>query len=291
MSRTLRIGLPKGSLQDATFELFAKAGYAIDARERSYAPTIDDPTIDVMLLRAQEIPRAVERGVLDAGICGYDWIVETNAQVDEIAELVYSKRRRGPVRWVIAVPEDSTIETVEDLEGATIATEITATTRAYLARRSIDANVEFSWGATEAKTPLFADAIVDVTETGASLRANRLRIIATVLESTTRLVASPRTRAEPEVRARLDAIGTLLESVIRAERSVALMMNVERTRLDAVLDELPALQTPTVMPLSDPAWCDVFSIVPKDRVRELITALARAGAEGIIELPITKIVN
>lgn len=289
MSRVVRIGLPKGSLQEATIELLAKAGYTISGGERSYAPTIDDPTIEVMLLRAQEIPRAVARGVLDAGICGYDWIVETQAEVDEIAELVYSKRRRSGVRWVLAVPEDSPIERVEDLEGTTIATELMATTRAFLAERSIDAKVEFSWGATEAKAPLFADAIVDVTETGASLRANRLRVIATVLESTTRLVAN--TRIEPEVRARIEALGTLLTSVIRAERSVALMMNVEKDRLEAVLDELPALQTPTVMPLSDSEWCDVFSVVPKERVRELVTALARAGAEGIIELPITKIVN
>jgi ATP phosphoribosyltransferase len=293
----LRLGIPKGSLQDATIELFARAGFAIYANPRSYFPAIDDPDIECMLIRAQEMARYVADGVLDAGLTGQDWVAEYAFGRDAslpvpctIADLIYAKQSFGKVRWVLAVPEDSPCQRVEDLEGATIATELVRVTEAYLRRKGVAATVEFSWGATEVKPPVLADAIVEVTETGSSLRANRLRIIETVMESNTQLIANQASLADSWKRTRIDNLALLLKAAIAAQGRVGLMLNVERRALERVLSLLPALQRPTVSSLSDPGWVAVNTVVEERTVRELIPLLKAADAQGIVEYPLNKIV-
>jgi ATP phosphoribosyltransferase len=293
---TLRLGLPKGSLQEATVQLFARAGFTVFTNTRSYYPGIDDPEIACMLIRAQEMTRYVADGILDAGLTGQDWIAEHAAAcggvpgVERIADLVYAKQSFGRVRWVLAVPDDAPWRRPEDLEGRTVATELVRATEAYFTARGVAVNVEFSWGATEVKPPVLADAIVEVTETGSSLRANRLRIIDTVLESTTQLIASPTAAADPWKRAKIDSLALLLQAAIEAHGRVGLMLNVERPGLDGVIALLPALQRPTVSPLSDSGWVAVNTIVDERAVRELIPRLKHAGAQGIVEYPLNKVV-
>ncbi|MCA9222730.1 MAG: ATP phosphoribosyltransferase [Planctomycetales bacterium] len=287
----LKLGIPAGSLQEATAELFRKAGYRITFSSRSYYPTIDDDEIECLLIRAQEMARYVEQGILDAGITGHDWVLETQADVVEVCELIFSKVSRRPVRWVLCVPEDSPVQSVKDLQGKRIATEAVGLTKAFLARHEVEATVEFSWGATEVKPPKLADAIVEVTETGSSLRANNLRIVDEVLQSTTRFIANKRAFADPWKRTKLDNISLMLQSCLAAEGKVGLMMNVERTRLDEILSLLPALQTPTVAALSDADWVDVNTIVEERFVRSIVPRLKEAGARGIVEYPINKIID
>lgn len=289
--KLLRLGIPAGSLQEATAELFRRAGYKIVFSHRSYFPSIDDEEIDCMLIRAQEMARYVEQGVLDAGITGYDWIIETQADVREICELVFSKVSRRPVRWVLCVPNDSPVQSVKDLEGKRIATEAVGLTRAYLARHGVNARVEFSWGATEVKPPKLADAIVEVTETGSSLRANNLRIVDEVLQSTTRFIANHQSYEDPWKRQKIDNIALMLQACLAAEGKVGLMMNVRRTQLEDVLAHLPALQKPTISSLSDPDWVDVNTIVDESIVRTIVPKLRAAGARGIVEYPINKIID
>jgi ATP phosphoribosyltransferase len=294
----LKLGIPKGSLQEATIQLFARAGFNIYASTRSYFPAIDDPDIDCMLIRAQEMARYVSDGVLDAGLTGQDWIAEHAAAnghagaapVVPLADLVYAKQSFGKVRWVLAVPEESRYRTPQDLEGATIATELVRATQAYFARLGVTVNVEFSWGATEVKPPMLADAIVEVTETGSSLRANRLRVIDTVMESNTQLIANPRALEDEWKRGKLENIGLLLKAAIEAQGRVGIMLNVRRSDLDAVLALLPALQRPTISPLSDPEWVAVNTIIEERTVRDLIPRLKGARAQGIVEYPLNKIV-
>lgn len=288
---TLKLGIPAGSLQDATAELFRKAGYNIKFSSRSYYPTIDDEEIECLLIRAQEMARYVEDGILDAGVTGHDWVLETEADVHEICELVFSKVSRGPVRWVLCVPEDSPIKTVQDLEGKRIATEAVGLTKRYLAKHGVTANVEFSWGATEVKPPKLADAIVEVTETGNSLRANNLRIMAEVLQSTTRLIANHDAYKDEWKRKKLDNLALMVQSCLAAEGKVGLMMNIHRNDLDSVLSLLPALQTPTISQLSDPDWIAVNTIVDESFVRSIVPALKEAGARGIVEFGISKIID
>jgi ATP phosphoribosyltransferase len=287
---TLRLGLPKGSLQDATLQLFARAGWRITVNSRNYFPSIDDPEIECLMVRAQEMPRYVQTGALDAGITGRDWVLETSANVVEVAELVYSKQRLARVRWVLAVPEDSPAHAVQDLEGKVIATEAVRLTESYLARHRVRARVEFSWGATEVKVPQLADAIVEVTETGASLRAHRLRILDTVLESCTVFVANRDAWQQPEKREQIENIALLLEGAIAAYNRVGLMLNVRRGDLPGVLAVLPALKNPTVSSLSDPEWVAVNTIVEEEIVRQIIPKLKAARAQGIVEYPLNKIV-
>ena len=292
----IKLGLPKGSLQDATIGLFARAGFNVYASSRSYFPAIDDPEIECMLIRAQEMARYVADGVLDAGLTGQDWIAEHAAAnggcpgVEPLADLIYAKQSFGRVRWVLAVPEDSPCRSPEDLEGATIATELVRATQAYFARRSVSVNVEFSWGATEVKPPILADAIVEVTETGASLRANRLRIIDTVLESNTQLVANPVSLQDPWTRTKLENLALLLRAAIEAQGRVGIMLNVKRSDLDEVLALLPALHRPTVSPLADAEWVALNTIIEERTVRDLIPRLKHARAQGIVEYPLNKIV-
>jgi ATP phosphoribosyltransferase len=293
---TLKLGIPKGSLQDATIHLFAKAGFNIHVGARSYFPSIDDPEIECMLIRAQEMARYVSDGVLDAGLTGQDWIDEhelgdgTTGVLTSIAELVYAKQSYGTVRWVLAVPEDSPVRTPQDLGGATVATELVRVTRAYFSRRQVDVKVEFSWGATEVKPPLLADAIVEATETGSTLRENRLRVIDTVMESSTQLVANRAALADPRKKTKLDNVALLLKAAIEAQGRVGLMLNVRRADLDAVLALLPALQRPTISPLSDPEWVAVNTIIEERTARDLIPRLKHAHAQGIVEYPLNKIV-
>jgi ATP phosphoribosyltransferase len=289
--RTLKLGIPAGSLQEATADLFRKAGYTITFSSRSYYPQIDDDEIECLLIRAQEMARYVEEGILDAGITGHDWILETEAQVIEICELRFSKVSRRPVRWVLCVPNDSPVQSVKDLDGRRIATEAVGLTKGYLARQGVTAKVEFSWGATEVKPPRLADAIVEVTETGSSLRANNLRIVDEILQSTTRFIANEQAYADPWVRDKLDNIALMLRSCLAAEGKVGLMMNVHRGDLDKVLGQLPALQTPTIASLSDPDWVDVNTIVDETLVRTIIPQLKTAGARGIVEYGINKIID
>jgi ATP phosphoribosyltransferase len=296
MTSTLRLGIPKGSLQDATIQLFARAGFNIYASTRSYFPAIDDPEIECMLIRAQEMARYVADGVLDAGLTGQDWIAEHAATNDArgsvvpIADLVYAKQSFGKVRWVLAVPEDARYHTAQDLEGATIATELVRVTQAYFSRLGVGVNVEFSWGATEVKPPMLADAIVDVTETGSSLRANRLRVIDTVMESNTQLIANGGALTDPWKRTKLENIALLLKAAIEAHGRVGIMLNVRRADLDAVLALLPALQRPTISPLSDDEWVAINTIIEERTVRDLIPRLKAARAQGIVEYPLNKIV-
>jgi ATP phosphoribosyltransferase len=293
----IKLGLPKGSLQDATIGLFARAGFNIYANARSYFPAIDDDEIECMLIRAQEMARYVADGVLDAGLTGQDWIAEHaaangggQARVEPLADLVYAKQSFGKVRWVLAVPEDSRYRAAADLEGATVATELVRVTQAYFERQAVKVNVEFSWGATEVKPPVLADAIVEVTETGSSLRANRLRIIDTVLESNTQLIANPLALQDEWKRTKLRNLALLLRAAIEAQGRVGIMLNVKRADLDAVLALLPALQRPTISPLADGDWVALNTIIEERTVRDLIPRLKSAQAQGIVEYPLNKIV-
>ena len=293
---TLKLGIPKGSLQDATVQLFARAGFNVYVSTRSYFPSIDDPEIDCMLIRAQEMARYVSDGVLDAGLTGQDWIAEhelgdgTTGVLVRVADLVYAKQSFGKVRWVLAAPEDSPVKDARDLAGKTIATELVRVTREYFARRQVTVNVEFSWGATEVKPPVLADAIVEATETGSTLRANRLRIVDTVMESNTQLVANQRAFADAWKRTKIDNLALLLRAAIEAQGRVGLMLNVRRSDLDGVLALLPALQRPTISPLSDAEWVAVNTIIEERTVRDLIPRLKAARAQGIVEYPLNKIV-
>lgn len=288
---TLKLGIPAGSLQEATADLFRRAGYKITFASRSYYPTIDDDEIDGLLIRAQEMARYVQDGVLDAGLTGHDWVVETGADVHEVAELVFSKVSRRPVRWVLCVPEDSPIKTVQDLQGKRIATEAVGLTTQYLQKHGVTAKVEFSWGATEVKPPKLVDAIVEVTETGSSLRANNLRIVAEVLTSTTRFIANRTAYADPWKRQKIDDIALMLRGAMAAEGKVGLMMNVLRDNLTQVLSLLPALQNPTVSDLADRTWVAVNTIVDESLVRRILPRLKSAGARGIVEYPLSKIID
>ncbi|HXG11976.1 MAG TPA: ATP phosphoribosyltransferase [Gemmataceae bacterium] len=287
----LKLGLPAGSLQEAAAELFRKAGYKITYASRSYSPLIDDPEIQCTLIRAQEIPRYVQDGSLDCGLTGYDWILENDARVVELAELVFSKVSKRPVRWVLAVPNDSPVQSVKDLQGKRIATEVVNLTRRWLARHGVEAVVEFSWGATEVKPPRLADAIVEVTETGSSLRANNLRIVAELLQSTPRFIANERAYADPWKKQKMDDLVLMLQGAMAAEGKVGLMMNVRRVDLPAVLQILPALQNPTVSSLSDPDWVAVNTVIDEDTVRHIVPQLKQAGARGIVEYPLSKIID
>src|SRR5947209_8271265 len=287
----LKLGIPAGSLQEATARLFARAGYQITYASRSYYPAIDDPEIQCTLIRAQEIPRYVEDGMLDCGLTGLDWVLENDAKVKEVAELVFSKVSRRPVRWVLAVPNDSPVRGVKDLAGKRIATEVVSLTRRWLAERGVEAQVEFSWGATEVKPPKLADAIVEVTETGSSLRANNLRIVADLLQSTTRFVTNERAYADSWKKQKMDDMVLMLRGAMAAEGKVGLMMNVPKERLPAVLKVLPALQNPTVSSLSDPEWVAVNTILDEDTVRHIVPQLKQAGACGIVEYPLNKIIE
>ena len=287
----LKLGIPKGSLENATIDLFRRAGFQITVNSRSYFPAIDDPNIECMLIRAQEMARYVEDGVLDAGLTGLDWIAETGANVHPITDLVYAKQSFGRVRWVLAVPEQSAVRSVKDLEGKIIATELVETTKRYLAANGVSAKVEFSWGATEVKPPILADAIVEVTETGSSLRANNLRIVETVLESNTQFIANATSWQDPAKRQQMQDIQMLLEGAINAMGKVGLMMNVERSSLQQVLDVLPALKTPTISTLADENWLALNTILDESTVRTIIPRLKQAGASGIVEYPLNKIVN
>src|SRR5713226_8589310 len=287
----LKLGIPAGSLQEATGELFRKAGYKITFASRSYYPTIDDPEIQCTLIRAQEMPRYVQDGSLDCGLTGYDWILENDAKVVELAELVFSKVSKRPVRWVLAVPNDSPIQGVKDLQGKRIATEVVNVTRRWLAQHGVTAQVEFSWGATEVKPPRLADAIVEVTETGSSLRANNLRIVCDLMQSTTRFIANAKACADAWKKQKMDDLILMLKGAMAAEGKVGLMMNVRRADLPAVLKILPALQNPTVSSLSDPDWVAVNTILDEDTVRHIVPQLKQAGASGIVEYPLSKIIE
>jgi ATP phosphoribosyltransferase len=293
---TLKLGIPKGSLQDATVQLFARAGFNLYVSSRSYFPTVDDPEIECMLIRAQEMARYVSDGVLDAGLTGQDWIAEhelgdgVTGVLEPIADLIYAKQSFGKVRWVLAAPEDSSIATAADLQGRTVATELVRVTRAYFERHGVKVNVEFSWGATEVKPPVLCDAIVEATETGSTLRANRLRILDTVMESNTQLIANRNALADPWKRTKIDNIALLLKAAIEAQGRVGLMLNVRRDDLPAVLALLPALQRPTISALSDDKWAAVNTIIEERTVRDLIPKLKGAGAQGIVEYPLNKIV-
>jgi len=292
----LKLGLPKGSLQDATIQLFARAGFNIYVNTRSYFPSIDDPEIECMLIRAQEMARYVSTGMLDAGLTGLDWIAEHEAGdgvtgvIEPIADLIYAKQSFGKVRWVLAAPEDSDIKTPKDCEGKTIATELVRATKAYFKKHGVNVKVEFSWGATEVKPPMLADAIVEVTETGSSLRANRLRIIDTLMESNTQLIANKTALADPWKKEKLDNIALLLKAAIEAQGKVGIMLNVRKADLQKILALLPALQRPTVSSLSDDEWVAVNTIIEERTVRDLIPKVKAAGGQGIVEYPLNKIV-
>lgn len=289
--KILKLGIPAGSLQDSTAELFKRAGYNIKFSSRSYFPTIDDDEIECLLIRAQEMARYVEQGVLDAGITGHDWVLETEADVMEICELVFSRASRRPVRWVLCVPNDSPVQSVKDLQGKRIATEAVGLTKGYLEKHGVEARVEFSWGATEVKPPKLADAIVEVTETGSSLRANNLRIVDEVLQSTTRFITNKQAYQDPWKQKKLSDISLMLMSCLHAEGKVNLMMNVAKDDLDGVLAILPALQKPTISALSDPDWVDVITIVEESVVRKIVPELKAKGASGIVESPINKLID
>ncbi len=286
----LKLGIPKGSLEVATVDLFRRAGFQITVSSRSYFPAIDDPEIECMLIRAQEMARYVEDGVLDAGLTGRDWVEENEAKVHAVADLIYAKQSFGKVRWVLAVPESSPVQSVKDLEGKVIATELVAATNRYLAKNGVTAKVEFSWGATEVKPPVLADAIVEVTETGSSLRANKLRIVETVMESNTQLIANLDSWKDAWKRRKLEDIRMLLEGAINALGRVGLMLNVEKDNLAAVLKVLPALKNPTISNLSDDGWLAVNTILDETTVRSILPRLKEAGAQGIVEYPLNKIV-
>lgn len=289
-NRILRFGFPKGSLQNAMATLFDRAGYQMAFPERSLFPSTDDSELESVLIRAQEMARYVEEGVLDAGITGKDWIEENRAKVVEIADLKYSKASFRPVRWVLAVPESSKIKKLEDLEGGRIATEAVGLTKSWLKQRNVKATVDFSWGATEVKPPLLADAIVDVTETGSSLRANKLRIVEVLMESTPRLIVNKEAYKDPWKRRKLERMKLQLESAIAAEGKVGLMLNVVQAKLNKVLDLLPALASPTISELADGKMVAVQTIIDESQARDLLADLHEAGATGIVEFPLNKIV-
>jgi ATP phosphoribosyltransferase len=291
MSQILKLGIPAGSLQEATAELFRRAGYKLTFSGRSYYPAIDDDEIECLLIRAQEMARYVQQGALDAGLTGHDWIVETGADVVEVAELMFSKVSRRPVRWVLCVPEDSPIRSVQDLQGKRIATEAVGLTTRYLQQHGVQAQVEFSWGATEVKPPKLADAIVEVTETGSSLRANNLRIVDEILQSTTRFIANHRCLSDPWKKQKIDDMVLMLRGAMAAEGRVGLMMNVQRKDLETILSLLPALQNPTVSDLSDKSWVAVSTIIEEAVVRHIVPRLRAAGARGLVEYPLTKIID
>lgn len=286
----LKFGIPKGSLQEATIDLLTRAGWKVTLSSRSYVPTIDDPEINCLLVRAQEMARYVETGALDAGITGHDWVEETRADVIELAELVYAKQRLSRVKWVLAVPEDSNIREPRDLEGKVIATEVVSITQQYLSKHGVRARVEFSWGATEVKVPQLADAIVEVTETGSSLRANRLRILDNVLESATVFIMNRKSAEDPVKREKAENLILMLQGAINAATRVGLMLNVRREDLAAVLGVLPALKNPTISALSDSDWVAVNTIIEESVVRQILPRLKAARAEGIVEYPLNKIV-
>ena len=286
----LRLGIPKGSLQDATIQLFGAAGFKIYANGRSYFPTSDDPEIECMLIRAQEMARYVEHGVLDAGLTGSDWVVESGLEVKKVIDLEYAKQSRGKVKWVLAVPEDSLFERAEDLAGKIIATELVQVTKNYFAAKDIPVKVEFSWGATEVKPPMLADAIVEITETGSSLKANRLRIIDTVLFSNTLLIANNTAWQDTAKRQKIENIAMMLQGAITAQGRVGLMLNVQRKDLEAVIGVLPALNSPTISALSDSQWVAVNTILEESLVRDVIPRLKAAGGTGIVEYPLNKVV-
>jgi len=289
--KTLRLAIPNGSLQQPTVDLFCRAGYNMRVDGRSYYPAIADDEIECMLVRPQEQPRYVQDGLIDVGITGYDWICETESKVVEVAEMRYSKVSKRPTRWVLVVPENSPVMSVKDLEGKRIATELTRLTKEFTQRHGVNAKVEYSYGATEVKPPLLADAIVDATETGRSLRANGLRIVDTVIESTPRLIASPAAWADEWKRQKIEDVALMLKGAMAAEGKVWLSMNVKRTDLDSVLAILPALDKPTIASLSDPAWVDITTIVDEDVVRVIVPRLKKAGAHGIVEYPLNKIIE
>ena len=290
----LRLGIPKGSLQDATIHIFARAGFNIYVSSRSYFPTIDDPEIECLLIRAQEMARYVADGVVDAGLTGQDWVAEhyaaTGNGVVRVVDLIYAKQSFGTVRWVLAAPEESKFRTPQDLEGGTIATELVRVTEAYFQRLGINANVEFSWGATEVKPPVLADAIVEATETGSTLRANRLRILDTVIESNTQLIANAAAVSDEWKQTKIQNIALLLKAALEAQGRVGIMVNIRRDDLDRVLGLLPALHRPTISPLSDTEWVAINTIIEEQAVRDLIPRLKAAGAQGIVEYPLNKIV-
>jgi len=288
--QVLRLGIPKGSLQESTIRLFARAGYQIVVRERSYVPSINDPEIECLMFRAQEMARYVERGVLDCGLTGKDWIMENDADVVEVEDLVYSKSTSNVYRWVVAVPEDSPIRSVQDLEGKRIATELVGATRRYLARHGVHAEVEYSWGATEIKVPYLVDAIVEGTETGSSLRAHNLRIVDTVVVSTTKLIANRRAWADPWKHQKIQVLGMLLKGALEANHRVGLKMNVPRSSLEKVNALLPSLHAPTISNQVDPDWVALEVIADVSEVRDLIPKLKAAGASGIIEYPLNKVI-
>jgi ATP phosphoribosyltransferase len=288
---TLRLGIPAGSLQEATGDLFRKAGYKLTFASRSYYPSIDDPEIHCTLIRAQEMARYVQNGSLDCGLTGYDWILENDAHIVELAELVFSKVSKRPVRWVLAVPNDSPIRAVSDLQGKRIATEVVNLTQRWLEKQGVTAQVEFSWGATEVKPPRLVDAIVDVTETGSSLRANNLRIVAELLQSTTRFIANEAANRDAWKRQKMADLVLMLQGAMAAEGKVGLMLNVRAADLPAVLKILPALQKPTVSSLSDPEWVAVNTILDEDTVRHILPQLKQAGGRGIVEYPLNKIID
>ena len=286
----LRLGLPKGSLQQATFGLFRRAGYQVSVSDRSYYPNVDDPEVELVLMRAQEIPRYVDAGAIDAGLTGLDWIVETDADVVEVCDLVYSKATARRARWVLAVARDSDIKTVQELQGKRIATEVVNLTRKYLAKHGVEAEVEFSWGATEVKVPDLVDAIVELTETGASLAANDLRVLETVLETNAKLIANRQSWEDEWKRAKTETVALLLEGALRGEETVGLKMNVARANLDRVLGLLPALRQPTISALTNDDWVAVETVLDERAARDLIPNLRRAGAEGIVEYPLNKVI-
>lgn len=288
--RKLRLGLPKGSLQEATLEKMAKAGWNITLSSRSYVPYVDDPELEIRLIRAQEISRYVDHGHLDCGITGYDWIVENGSDVHEVGEFLFSKATRQAARWVLCVPEESPVQSVKDLEGKRIATEVVNITKKYLRKHGVKAEVEFSWGATEVKAHEMVDAIVDITETGSSLRANKLRIVDTLLSSTPRLIANHQAWSDPWKRRKIETLALLLRGALDAEAKVGLKLNIEQSRLPGVLQRLPALRNPTISQLSQAGWVAVETIIDEHVVRELIPELKAAGAEGIIEYPLNKVV-
>ncbi|MEJ6524155.1 MAG: ATP phosphoribosyltransferase [Opitutales bacterium] len=290
MSTLLNFGLPKGSLEDPTIKLFGKAGYHITKGSRSYTPCWDDPDIDGRFVRAQEMSRYVEDGFFDCGLTGRDWVLENDSDVEIVTDLVYSRSSNRISKWVLAVPESAPIQTVSDLKGMTIATELVNVTRAYLAKHNVEAEVEFSWGATEVKVPELVDAIVDLTETGSSLRANKLRIVDVLMETNTVLVANKQSWANPEKKAKIENIGMMLEAALQAEAKVGLKFNLERSKLDEVLQDLPALRKPTISSLSDDSWVALETVIEKKVSREIIPALKRLGAEGIVEFPLNKLV-
>ncbi len=288
--RTLKLGLPKGSLQESTFALFRKAGYSFAVNSRSYSATCDDPEINALLIRAQEMSRYVEDGIFDVGLTGLDWIQENRSTVVEVADLIYAKQSMRPVRWVLAVPESSPFKSVKDLQGKRIATEVVNLTRDYLAANDVTADVEFSWGATEAKAPDLVDAIVEVTETGSSLRANKYRIIDVVLESWTKLIANKKAMEDPWKKARIENMAMLLNAAIQAGGRVGLKMNIERKSLDNIMKVLPSITSPTISNLLDEDWVALEVILQESQVKVLIPELKRAGATGIIEYPLNKII-